>query len=254
MPSNHLILCRPLFLLPSILPSIRVFCSESALCIRWPKDQSFSFCISPPNEYSGLVSFRIDWFDLLAVQGTLKSLLQHHNLKASILWHSAFFVVQLYYTEGENQITIVNYEWVPILFNFAHFVGPGRGSPSSLFYMAASQVSPALLAPRGFAFLVRNLQNPPLLPSFLPASFLNLRSIQPYSSLDLLQDQIVLWCSCELCRIPYPLSLLFQTPRSLLVSHLTVPQGISWEIDAGVFGDLQTYRRLETSPRVLHSV
>ena len=95
MPSNHLILCRPLLLLPSIFPSIRVFSKESVLCIRWPKYWSFSFSISPSNEYSGLISFRIDWFDLLAVQGTLKSLLQHHSLKASILQHSAFFIVQL---------------------------------------------------------------------------------------------------------------------------------------------------------------
>ena len=89
MPSNHLILCLPLLLLPSVFPSIRVFSSESALCIRWPKYWSVSFSISPSNEYLRLISFRIDWFDLLAVQGTLKSLLQHHSSKASILWHSA---------------------------------------------------------------------------------------------------------------------------------------------------------------------
>ena len=92
MPSNHLILCRPLLLLPSIFPSIRVFSSESALHIRWPKYWSFSFSVSPSNEYSGLISFRMDWLDLLAVQGTLKSLLQHHSSKASILWHLAFFI------------------------------------------------------------------------------------------------------------------------------------------------------------------
>ena len=94
MPSNHLIVCCPL-LLPSIFPSSRVFSSESALCIRWPKYWSFSFSISPSNEYSGLISFRIDWFDLLAVQGTLTSLLQNHNVKTSILWCLAFFKVQL---------------------------------------------------------------------------------------------------------------------------------------------------------------
>ena len=93
MPSNHLILCRPLLLLPSIFPSIRVSSNESALSIRWPKYWSFSFSISLSNEYSGLISFRIDWFDFLAVQGTLKSLLQHHSSKASILYHSAFFTV-----------------------------------------------------------------------------------------------------------------------------------------------------------------
>ena len=95
MPSNHLILCHPLLLLLSIFPSIRVFSSESVLCISWPKYWSFSFSISPSNEYSGLISFRMDWLDLFAVQGTLKSLLQHHSLKASILWCSAFFIVQL---------------------------------------------------------------------------------------------------------------------------------------------------------------
>ena len=95
MPSNHLILCRPLLLPPSIFPSIRVFSSESVLHIRWPKYWSFSFNISPSNEYSGQISFRMDQLDLLAVQGSLKSLLQHHSSKASILWHSAFFIVQL---------------------------------------------------------------------------------------------------------------------------------------------------------------
>ena len=95
MPANHLILCHPLFLLPSIFPSIRVFSNESVLHIRWPKYWSFSFNISPSNEYSGLISFRMDWLDLLAVQGTLKSLLQHHSSKASIFQHSTFFLVQL---------------------------------------------------------------------------------------------------------------------------------------------------------------
>ena len=95
MPSNHLILCRPLLLLPSIFPSIRVFSNEPVLHNRWPKYWSFSFSISPSNEYSGLISFRIDRFDLFAVQDTLKSLLQHHRSKASILWCSSFFTVQL---------------------------------------------------------------------------------------------------------------------------------------------------------------
>jgi len=94
MPSNHLVLCRPLFLQPSVFPSIRVFSNELALCIRWLKYWSFSFSISSSNEYSGLIFFRIDWLDLLAVQETLKSLLQHHSSKASILWHSAFLMVQ----------------------------------------------------------------------------------------------------------------------------------------------------------------
>ena len=103
MPSNHLILCCPLLLMPSIFPSIRVFSNESALHIRWPKDWSFS--ISPSSEYSGLISFRKDWFDVLAVQGTLKSLLQHNSSKALILWGSAFFMVQLshpYMTTGKT--------------------------------------------------------------------------------------------------------------------------------------------------------
>ena len=105
IPSNHLILCRPLLLLPSIFPSVRIFSNESALHIRWPKYWSFSFSISPSKEHSGLISFRMDWLDLLAVQGTLKSLLQHHSPKASILQCSAFFIVQLshpYLTTGKN--------------------------------------------------------------------------------------------------------------------------------------------------------
>ena len=105
MPSNHLILFHPLLLLLSIFPSIKVFSSESVLCIRWPKYWSFSFSISSSNEYSGLISLRIDWLDLLAVQGTLKSLFQHHSLKASILWHLVFFMVQLshpYVTTGKT--------------------------------------------------------------------------------------------------------------------------------------------------------
>ena len=105
MPSNHLILCRPLLLQPSIFPSIRIFSNESFLCSKWPKYWSFSFSISPSNEYSGLISFTMDWLDLLAVQGTLKSLLQHHSSKASILWCSTFFTVQLshpYMTTGKT--------------------------------------------------------------------------------------------------------------------------------------------------------
>ena len=104
-PSNHHILCCPLLLLPSIFPSIKAFSNESALHIKWPKYWSFSFSISPFNDYSGLISFRIDWFDLFAIQGTLKSLLQHCSLKASIIQHSAFFIVQLshpYMTTGKT--------------------------------------------------------------------------------------------------------------------------------------------------------
>jgi len=112
MPSNHIILCHPLLLLPSIFPSIRVFSNESALRIRWPKYWSFSFNISPSKEHPGLISFRMDWLDLLTVQGTLKSLLQHHSSKASILWHLAFCIVQLshlYMTTGK---TIALTRWI----------------------------------------------------------------------------------------------------------------------------------------------
>ena len=123
MPSNHLNLCHPFLLLPSTFPSIRVFSNESALCIMWPKYWSFSFSISPSNEYSGLISFWIDWFDLLATQGTLKSLLQHHSSKASILQRSAFFMVQLshpYVTTGKTIAwTIRTFvgKVMPLLFN-----------------------------------------------------------------------------------------------------------------------------------------
>ena len=114
MPSNHLILCHPLLILPSIFPSIRVFSNESVLCITWPEDWNFSFNISSSNEYSRLISFRMDWLDLLAVQETLKSLLQHHNSKASVLLHSAFFIVQLshpYMTTGKT-ITLTRWTFV----------------------------------------------------------------------------------------------------------------------------------------------
>ena len=123
MPSNHHILCRPLLLLPLIFPSIRVFSTESALRIRWPKYWSFRFNISPSNEYLGPISFRMDWLDLLAVQGTLKSLLQHHSSKASVLLHSALFIVQLshpYMTTGKTIVltrrTLVS-KVISLLFN-----------------------------------------------------------------------------------------------------------------------------------------
>ena len=120
MPSNHLILCRLPLLLPSIFPSIRVFSTELVLCIRWPKYWSFSFSICPSNEYSGLISFRMDWLNLLAFQGTLKSLLQHHSSKASSLLHSAFFIVQLsypYMTTGKTiALTICRFAY------FGHFI------------------------------------------------------------------------------------------------------------------------------------
>ena len=146
MPSNHLILCHPLLLLPSIFPTIRVFSSESALCIRWPKCWSFSFNISPSNEYAGLMSFRIDWLDLLAVQGTLKSRLQNHSSKASILQCSAFFTVQLshpYMTSGK---TIALTRWTFVYRSEERRVGKEWkqwlnlfwGAPKSLQMMTAA--------------------------------------------------------------------------------------------------------------------
>ena len=146
MPSNHLILCRP-FLLPSVFPSTRVFSNESVLCIRCPKHWSFSFSISPSNEYSGVHSFRIDWFDLLAVQGTLKSLLQHHSSKASVLQCSAFFIVQLshpYMTAGK---TIALTKWT--------FVSKVM---SLLFNMLSNLV--IVFLPRSKHLLISWLQSP----------------------------------------------------------------------------------------------
>ena len=148
MPSNHLNLCRSLLLLPLIFPSIRIFANESALCIRWPKYWSFSFNISPSNEHPGLISFRMDWLDLLAVQGALKSLLQHHSSKASILQHSAFFIVQLshpYMTTGK---TIASSRWT--------FV---RKVISLLFNMLSMLV--ITFPPRSKRLLISWLQSPP---------------------------------------------------------------------------------------------
>ena len=147
MPSNHLILCRPLILLPSIFFSNRVFSNKSALRIRWPKYWSFSFSTSPSNEYSGLISFRMDWLNLLPVQGTHKSLLQYHSSKASILWHSAFFIVQLshpYMTSGK---TIALTRWT--------FVG----KVMSLLFNMLSRLVIALL-PRSKRLLISWLQSP----------------------------------------------------------------------------------------------
>ena len=138
MPSSHLILCRPLLLLSSVFPSIGVFSNESVLCITWPKYWSFSFSISPSNEYSGLISFRFDWFYLLAVQGTLKSFLQHHSSKASILRHSTFFTVQLsqpYWTTTGKTIALTRRTFVgqvmSLLFNMLSrlVIREGNGTP-----------------------------------------------------------------------------------------------------------------------------
>ena len=146
MPSNHFTPCCPLFLLPSIFPSIRVFSNESVLCIKWPEYWSYSFSISPSNEYSGLISFRIDWFDFLAVQGTLKSLLQHHSSKISILWYSAFFIVQLshpYMTIGKT-IDLTRWTFV--------------GKVMSLLFNMLSRLVIAFL-PRSKRFLISWLQS-----------------------------------------------------------------------------------------------
>ena len=135
MASNHLVLCCPLHLLPSIFPSIRVFSNEVALCIRWTEYWGFSFSISPSSEYSGLISFKIDWFDLLAVQGTLKSLLQQHSSKASILQHSVFFVVQLshpYMTNGKTTaLTIQTFvgKVMSLLFNTPAYKNSNEPGP-----------------------------------------------------------------------------------------------------------------------------
>ena len=148
MPSNHLILCHPLLLPPSVFPSIRVFSDESVLCIRWPKYWSFNFSIGPLNEYSGLISFRMDWLDLLAIQGTLKSLVQHHRSKASILQCSAFFTVQLshpYMTTGK---TIALTRWT--------FVS----KVMSLLFNMLSRLVIAFL-PKSKHLLISWLQSPP---------------------------------------------------------------------------------------------
>ena len=147
MPSNHLILCRPLLLLPSIFPRIRVFSNESTLCMRWPKYWSFSFSINPSNEYSGLISFRMDWLDLLNVQETLKSLLQHHSSKASILHCSAFFMVQLSHPYMTTRKTIALTRW------------PFVGKVMSLLFNMLSRLIIAFL-PRSNSLLISWLQSP----------------------------------------------------------------------------------------------
>ena len=147
MPSNHFVLCHPLLLLPSIFPRIRIFSNESVFHIKWPKCWSFSFSISPSNEYSGLISFRIDWFDLLTVQGTLKSLLQHHSSKAPIFRHSAFFMVQLshpYMTTGKT-IALTRRTFV--------------GKVLSLLFNVLSRFATAFL-PRSKHLLISWLQSP----------------------------------------------------------------------------------------------
>ena len=147
MPSNHLILCHPLLLPPSVFPRIRVFSNESVLCTRWPKDWSFSFSISLSNEYSGLISFRIDWLDRLAVQGTLKSLLQHHSAKVSILRHSAFFIDQLSHLYMTTEKTIALTRWTCV------------GKVISLLFNMLSRLAITFL-PRSKYLLISWLQSP----------------------------------------------------------------------------------------------
>ena len=138
MPSNHVILCHPLLLPPSILPSIRVFSNESVLCIKWPEYWSFSFSISPSNEYSGLISFRMDWLDLLAVQGTLKSLLQHHSSKVSILQYSAFFIKRLFSSSSLSAISVVSSAYLRLLIFVPAILIPACASSSPAFFMMYS--------------------------------------------------------------------------------------------------------------------
>ena len=166
IPSNHLILCLPLLLLPSIIPSITDFSNDSALHIRWPKYWSFIFSISPSNEYPGLISFRMDWFDLLAVQGTLKNLLQHHGSKASILWCSAFFMVQLSHLYMTTRKTIALTRWtfvgkvISLLFNtLSRFVTAflPRSKCLLIYYMSYLASFLQQLYGRG-TFIIRILQ------------------------------------------------------------------------------------------------
>ena len=147
MPSNHLILHRPLLLVPSVFPSIRVFSNESVLCLRWPKYWGFNFSISPSNEYSGLISFMMDWLDVLAVQGTLKSLLQHHNSKSSIPWRSAFFIIQLSHLYMITGKTIALTRWIFVI-----------KVMSLLFHMLSRLIIAFLL--RNNCLLISCLQSP----------------------------------------------------------------------------------------------
>ena len=141
MPSNHLISCHPLLLLPSIFPRIRIFSKESVLRIRWPKYWSFSFSIIPSKEYSGLISFRMAWFDLLAVKGTLKNLLQHHSSKASILWHSAFFMVQFSPPHMTTGKTIALTRWTSVSKLMWKFWSSHGRRWTHVLYSAISQIS-----------------------------------------------------------------------------------------------------------------
>ena len=166
MPSNHLIPSYPLLLSPSIFPSIRVFSSESVLHIRWPKYWSFSFSISPSNEYSGLISFRMDWLDLLSVQGTLKSLLQHHSSKASILWCSAFFIVQLSHPYMTTRKTVALTRWTfvgkvtSLVFNMLSRLVRAFLSRSKRLLISLLQSSAVILEPPKIKFFTVSIVSP----------------------------------------------------------------------------------------------
>ena len=206
MPSNHLVLCHPLLLLPSIFPSIRAFSNESALHIRWAKDWSFSFFISPSNEYSALIPLRIDWLDLLAVQGTLKSPLQHHSSKASVLQRSAFFIVQLSYPYMTTGKTIALSRWT--------FVG----KVMSLLFNMLSRLVIAFL-PRSKCLLISWLQSPSSV--ILEPKKLKSDTVSTVSHLFPMKwwEQMP-WSSFSEC---WSLSQLFHSPLSLSSRGFWVP-------------------------------
>ena len=188
MPSNHLILCHPLSLLPSIFYSIRVFSKDSIISIRWPKYWSFSFSISPSNEYSGLISFRIDWFDLLVVQGALKSLLQHHSSKASILWCSAFFMVRLshpYMTTGKTIVltrrTFVS-KAMSLLFNtLSRFVTAFLPRNKRLFISSLQSPSAVILEPKKIKSVTVSIVSPSICHEAMGLSAVKLWVYLPWS-------------------------------------------------------------------------
>ena len=228
MPSNHFILCRPLLLLPLVFPSIRIFSNESVLSIRQPKYWSFSFSISPSNEYSGLISFRMDWLDLLVVQGTLKSLLQHYSSKAPILWRSAFFMVQLshwYMTTGKT-----------IVLTRRAFVG----KVMSLCFNMLSRLVIASL-PRSKCFLISWLQSPSTV-ILKPKKSLSLFPLFPHLFAMKWWDQMP-WSQFFECWV---LSQLFHSPltpssrgSSVPLCFLLYPNGICEVIDISP-GDLDS--------------
>ena len=203
MPSNHLILCHPFLLLPSIFPSIRVFSNESVLCIRWPKDWSFSFNISPSNGYSGLTSFRRDWVDLLAVQGTLKSPLQHHSSKASILWCLSFFLVQLshpYMTTGNHRVKEVKSRLQEGQ-KSVHTCTPlcGRAESSKTSDLTASNKG---IPSRGFGMSQGHARRKQAAPAWSCEIFSRSWSLRPGAGREG-ESACVCACMCVRCRVCY---------------------------------------------------